>query len=270
MSASTLKHRFISLTALLFLFLLGTSTFSSASTLTNSDAQSEQVRKLVETNVNELLVKFNEEKAFFDTEPERFFNNMDAALSKIVDFRRIAARVMGKYGRTATDAQKDKFVKVFKDSLYSTYTKTLVESGVFKINVTRAEINSRSDEKASVYMDVISDNGTVFPVTYSMHKVSEDQWMMENVIVFGVNIGLAFRDKFELEYRKHKGDINQLIDNWTVDLELEGAVEKAKASGHPQDESSQGDRAQDGRVQDSRAQDSSSSDPDKQGNGVVV
>lgn len=235
-----LKQLFISSSLMLSLFLM------CASSVAKSEDQSEVVRKLVETNVHELLSKFNEEKAYYDSEPDRFFSNMDAALTKIVDFRRIAARVMGKYGRTASDDQKDKFVKVFKDSLYSTYTKTLVESGVFKINVTKAEINSRSDSRASVYMDVISDNGTVFPVTYSMHKTDDNQWMMENVIVFGVNIGLAFRDKFELEYRKHNGDINQLIDNWTVDLELEGAVEKAKADVNSQ---GQNGKAQVGGVQ---------------------
>lgn len=227
-SLSSLKYWIINYSTVISIL------FFSASLHAKSEDQSELVRKRVETNVQELLAKFNEEKVYFDKEPERFLNNMDSALSKLVDFRRIAARVMGKYGRAATDEQKDKFVKVFKDSLYSTYTKTLVESGVFKINVTKAEINSRSDEKASVYMDVISDNGTVFPVTYSMHKTDDDTWMMENVIVFGVNIGLAFRDKFELEYRKYRGDIDMLIKNWTVDLELEGAVEKAKASGGEQ------------------------------------
>ena len=227
-----LQHRFISISIVLSLFLV------CASTWANDEQPSETVRKLVETNVQELLAKFNQEKKYYDSDPDRFFSNMDDALSKIVDFRRIAARVMGKYGRSASDEQKDKFVKVFKDSLYSTYTKTLVESGVFKINVTKAEVNSRSDSRASVYMDVISDNGTVFPVTYSMHKNDQDQWMMENVIVFGVNIGLAFRDKFELEYRRFNGNIDKLIENWTVDLELEGAVEKAKSGGQTQGEQS--------------------------------
>lgn len=200
------------------------------SPLAHSEDQSEVVRKAVEKNVLELLDKYNEEKKYFDTDPARFYNNMDESLSKIVDFRRIAARVMGKYGRAATDQQKDQFVKVFKDSLYSTYTKTLIDSGVFKINVNKAEINSRSEDKASVYMDVVSENGTVFPVVYSMHKTDDQAWMMENVIVFGVNIGLAFRDKFELEYRKNKGSLDQVIKNWTVDLELQGAAEKAKAA----------------------------------------
>ena len=200
----------------------------SMSPYAKSEDQSEFVRKAVDDSVQDLLVKFNEEKAFYDTDPDRFFNNMDGALSKIVDFRRIAARVMGKYGRTASDTQKDEFVKVFKGSLYQTYTKTLIESGVFEINVNKADINTRSDKKASVYMDVVSSNGTLFPVIYSMYKTDEQKWMMENVIVFGVNIGLAFRDKFELEYRKNTGDIDKIIKSWSVDLELKGAADQAK------------------------------------------
>ena len=219
------KYRAIASVILLLLLSMTISTYAK------SEDQSEVVRKIVEKSVQDLLVKFKVEKEFYNSDPDRFFANMDQSLSEIVDFRRIAARVMGKYGRTASDSQKDQFVKVFKDSLYTTYTKTLIDSGVFEINVTKAEINSRSDEKASVYMDVISGNGTIFPVIYSMHKTGKQAWMMENVIVFGVNIGLAFRDKFELEYRKNKGNLDQVIKGWTVDLELEGAVEQAKAGG---------------------------------------
>jgi len=219
------KYRVIASVILLLLLSITISTHAK------SEDQSEVVRKTVEESVQDLLIKFKLEKQYYNTDPDRFFANMDQSLSEIVDFRRIAARVMGKYGRAASDSQKDKFVKVFKDSLYTTYTKTLIDSGVFEIKVNKAEINSRSDEKASVYMDVISGNGTIFPVIYSMHKTNDNKWMMENVIVFGVNIGLAFRDKFELEYRKNKGNLDQVITGWTVDLELEGAVEQAKASG---------------------------------------
>ncbi len=219
------KYRAIASVILLLLLSMTISTYAK------SEDQSEVVRKIVEKSVQDLLVKFKVEKEHYSSDPDRFFANMDQSLSEIVDFRRIAARVMGKYGRTASDSQKDQFVKVFKDSLYTTYTKTLIDSGVFEINVIKAEINSRSDEKASVYMDVISGNGTIFPVIYSMHKTGKQAWMMENVIVFGVNIGLAFRDKFELEYRKNKGNLDQVIKGWTVDLELEGAVEQAKAGG---------------------------------------
>lgn len=183
--------------------------------------ESEEIRLIVEQNVHEVLELFKVEREFYDTDPDRFLSSMDSALNKIVDFRRIAARVMGKYARKASKEQRNRFVEVFKDSLYSTYTKTLIESGVFDIKVVRAKLNSRSNKKAVVDMQVITDNGTVLPVAYSMYLNKSNNWMLENVIVFGVNVGLAFRDKFALQYRKSKGNLNTVIDGWDVDIELD-------------------------------------------------
>lgn len=180
----------------------------------------EQVRLIVEQNVNELVVKFKEEKTYYETDPDRFFGNMDAALSKIVDFRRFAARVMGKYAKRASKDQRNRFVDVFKNSLFQTYTSTLMESGTFQINVMKATLNSRSDKRASVDLEVISKNGNVYPVIYSMYKNKQDQWLLENVIVFGVNIGLAFRDRFETAMRTHKGSVDAVIDSWSVQLDI--------------------------------------------------
>lgn len=197
---------------------------ASGNTLTEG---TEEIRLKVEQNVSEVLELFNQEKQFYDTDPERFYGSMDAALNKIVDFRRIAARVMGKYARGASKAQKNRFVSVFKDSLYNTYTKTLVESGVFNIKVTKAQLNSRSNKKAMVDLQVITENGSVFPVAYSMYENKQGEWLLENVIVFGVNVGLAFRDRFALQYRKNKGNLDLVIDGWKVDLEIkepQGAI----------------------------------------------
>jgi len=183
------------------------------------------IKDVVSQSVADLLERFNQEREYYDTEPERFFKNMDEALSSIVDFRRIAARVMGKYGRKASKDQKQRFVEVFKTSLYTTYTKTLIESGVSEINVTKAKLNSRSDKKATVDLEVISANGSVFPVIYSMHKAKNGKWLLENVIVFGVNVGLAFRDRFEQQVRKNRGDIDAVIGSWTVDLDIKKTKE---------------------------------------------
>lgn len=210
------------LTFLTVVFICGLALVNTA----NASGQAELVREEVEKNVLEVLALFNDEREFYESDPDRFFRNMDAALNKIVDFRRIAARVMGKYGRKASKDQKNRFVEVFKQSLYKTYTKTLIDTGVFNIKVTKAKLNSRSDKKATVDLEVISDNGTVFPVIYSMHKNKQGVWLLENVIVFGVNVGLAFRDRFELQVRKSKGNIDKVIDTWTVDLELKQPEEK--------------------------------------------
>lgn len=181
----------------------------------------EDVRLVVEKNVSEIVSTFESKKPLFETEPDTFFNEMELALSKIVDFRRIAGRVMGKYARGASKDQRDQFVKVFKASLFDTYAKALVESGGFEIKVIKAQINPRSDDRATVDMDVTSASGSAYPVSYSMYRNKEGEWLMENVIVFGVNIGLAFRDKFETEMRSSKGSIDAVIAGWTVDIEID-------------------------------------------------
>ena len=209
---------------LVFSLLLCGSGLTSAQSISKDVSQTEViVKNTVAVSVAELLEKFNQERDFYETEPDRFFKNMDVALSKIVDFRRIAARVMGKYARKASKEQKNNFVDVFKKSLYVTYTKTLIDSGVYKINVTKAKLNNRSNKRATVDLEVVSENGTIFPVIYSMHKTKENKWLLENVIVFGVNVGLAFRDRFEAQVRKNKGDISSVIKTWTVDLDIKKA-----------------------------------------------
>lgn len=207
--------------ALIWIFsvlaLLGCGSVMAEATTPNS---AEVVRQSVAKNVAELITDFNREKHVYQTNPQDFYGKMDASLTRIVDFRRIAARVMGKYSKQASSEQKDRFVDVFKKSLYETYTKTLIESGAFEIRVTKATINDRSDDRASVDLEVVSDNGQIYPVVYSMYRRDDQTWLLENVIVFGVNIGLAFRDRFEDKYREHRGQLDSVINAWSADIEI--------------------------------------------------
>lgn len=192
--------------------------------------ESDSVKQAVEKNVADIIATFEARKATFDSDPDGFYIEMERAISTIIDFRRIAARVMGKYGRVANKEQRDTFVENFKVSLFKTYTKAIIDQGSFEMRVVKAQINPRSDKRASVDMEVISSSGNTYPVTYSMYKTDDGKWLMENVIVFGINIGLAFRDKFESQMRAEKGDIAAVINNWSVDLKID-APAGAQAQG---------------------------------------
>ncbi len=53
---------------------------------------------------------------------------------------------------------------------------------------------------------------------------------MENVIVEGVNIGLAFRDRFAQEMESKRGNVQAVIDDWSKAveaLELEEGADKS-------------------------------------------
>ncbi|MBD3639618.1 MAG: ABC transporter substrate-binding protein [Marinobacter sp.] len=177
--------------------------------------QAEELREYVDVNTQKLVQKLNEERGLYDTDPEAFYQSMDEALTDFVDFRRIAARVMGRYARQTTPEQRDEFVAKFKRSLFDSYAKALVDAEDFEIKVKEATILPRDEDRASVDLEVISSSGNRYPVVYSMYRNGEGQWLMENVIVEGVNIGLAFRDRFSQEMEQNRGQIQAVIDGWT-------------------------------------------------------
>jgi len=186
-------------------------------------ADSEQDLKVYVEGSTELLVtKLEQERDAYYSDHEHFYTVMDDALDKVVDFRRIAARVMGRYRREASDTQKDAFVEVFKKSLFNAYGKTLVESGDFSIQVLGVDVSLRDERRATVDLEVNTSSGNKYPVVYAMYKNTDDQkWYLENVIVNGVNIGLAFRDRFEQQYAQFNGDLNLVVANWSSQLEDE-------------------------------------------------
>jgi len=179
----------------------------------------EDLRQYVERNTQQLVNKLNAEKGLYEEDPEGFYESMDEELSDFVDFRRIAARVMGRYARQTTPEQRDDFVEKFKRSMFDSYAQALASTEEFEIRVKEAIINPQNDGRASVQMEVISASGTRYPVTYSMYKTDEGRWMMENVIVEGVNIGLAFRDRFSQEMEQRRGKVQAVIDNWGSAIE---------------------------------------------------
>ncbi|HKK55914.1 ABC transporter substrate-binding protein [Marinobacter sp.] len=187
---------------------------------------SEDLRQYVDRNTQQLVEQLNAERGLYEEDPEAFYANMEEELSNFVDFRRIAARVMGRYARQASPEQRDEFVAKFKRSLFDSYAQALVSADDFEIRVKEAIINPNDDSRASVRMEVISASGNRYPVTYSMYQTSEGRWMMENIIVEGVNIGLAFRDRFSQEMEQRRGNVQAVIDNWggaveSVNLEQE-------------------------------------------------
>lgn len=191
---------------------------------------SEDLRQYVDESTQELVTKLNQERGLYSSDPEAFYRSMDETLQGFVDFRRIAARVMGRYARQTTPEQRDAFVEKFKRSLFDSYAQALVETEDFTIEVKEALVNPENDTRASVQMEVISAAGNRYPVSYSMYrKDGSDNWRMENVIVEGINIGLAFRDRFAQEMESNGGNIQAVIDGWS------GAVEglESEAEGEP-------------------------------------
>lgn len=174
----------------------------------------DELKSYVDDSTQMLVDKLNAEKSLYSEDPEAFYKLMEETLDQFVDFRRIAARVMGRYARQTTPEQRDEFVERFKRSLFDAYAQALVNADDFQMTVQDAEILPNNSDRASVQMQLTSASGNRIPITYSMFKNNENRWMMENLIVEGVNIGLAFRDRFAQEMEQNRGQIQLVIDGW--------------------------------------------------------
>ena len=55
-------------------------------------------------------------------------------------------------------------------------------------------------------------------------------WLVENVIVNGLNLGSTFRTQFEQSAQQYGGDLDQVIANWSSEIEVETAEAPAEAA----------------------------------------
>jgi phospholipid transport system substrate-binding protein len=151
-------------------------------------------------------------------EKSKIYVLIEDSLKDTFAFRRIAGRVMGRYARGTTPEERDIFVENFKQQLFDSYIDGLISSGEVDIEITDVRLLPQNESRGIVDMQIKNSSGEVFVVNYSIFRNNE-VWMVENIIVEGVNLGLAFRDSFYQEMEKNRNDLSKTIKNWNVKLE---------------------------------------------------
>lgn len=190
-----------------------------------SAADAAQAHHLVEEKINQLLSSIEQTKGQAAFSDQQKIELVDAQLGEVVDFKRIARRVMAKHFRKATDAQKQRFLAVFKDSLLNTYAKGLWEFNDYKVNVLPLKNSKQTERNTQVVFEVVTSSGQIFPVTQSLFfNKKTNSWMVQNVIINGINMGLLFRDQFSRLVAQNNGDIDGAINAWTSDVSEQDAT----------------------------------------------
>jgi len=203
--------------AFIISWVLLLASFLSSSTAIAEVQTNQELKQYVSVSMNQLVVKLKENKDEYKKDKDLFYRDLNAELSKIIDFKRIALKVMGKYGRKASKAQRVQFIQIFKQSLYQTYAQVLLENNEVEISVINATLNPRNIKKAKVNIAIKSAGGSSYDVSYSLHKGKDQTYRVENIVVMGINLGLAYKDRFQQQVKANKGNIKTVIDNWTFD-----------------------------------------------------
>ncbi|MBB3143394.1 MlaC/ttg2D family ABC transporter substrate-binding protein [Halomonas organivorans] len=183
-------------------------------------AQAQSPEQMIRDSVNELMGRIEGRDTYFREHPDELEAIVDDSLEDVADFRYIGASVMGRYFRNASPAQRSRFVDTFRQTLIDTYAKGLVTFDYREVRVLDNQEASRYEDQASVAMEVVANDGTVYPVSYTL-RLDDGQWRVVNVIVNGINLGLTFRNQFDQAMRDQNRDYDAVIDGWAPELAVE-------------------------------------------------
>ena len=164
------------------------------------------------------IIRNNQE--LYAKDPELFKDKINEVFEPMVDFRRVGASVMGKkYYLASSSSQRLQFIQSFKASLLDTYSSTLAQWGDQKIITIFPEV-SEFKRTEDVQQNLVTSSN-IYPITYKVRKDENGNWLIINIIVNGVNLGLTFRNQFQALAKEHNENIDEIIKHWTSDANLE-------------------------------------------------
>ena len=192
---------------------------------TQANAQVDEPQDIVRTSIDKVMLSIETNRDTFEQDPTILTNEMVVILSPVVAFDSIATAVMGKYKNEATDEQKERFAKTFRETMVKLYAKALIAFESKSIEVLEPSLADVSPKKAKITSHVTAEDGTVYKVIYSMRKNKEGQWQARNMIVDGINLGLTYLNQFDSAMNRYEHDIDKVINSWQSDLDNEGLEE---------------------------------------------
>ncbi len=173
-------------------------------------------QQLIEKISQDLLREIDANRAALHADPAKLRALVDRVVLPSFDAEYSARMVLGKYSRTATEQQRQRFVNAFIQSMMRKYGNALLEFTADRLVILPFKGDQEAD-RATVRTEVKRDNGTPVPVNYSLHATPKG-WKAWDVTIEGISYVKNFRTDFGSEIEA-KG-LDAVIER----LEAEGRV----------------------------------------------
>lgn len=142
-----------------------------------------------------LIAKLNSDKAQIDTDPQHIVSLVDTIIMPVTDFELIAKHVLGQHWRTATDAQRERFLKEFKLLLIVTYMAAFRSYKDQTVDFTGQRTDPEDPTRVEVRTLIKEPGAAPIPVNYRL--IQEDgNWKVYDFNVDGVGLTSSFRSQF--------------------------------------------------------------------------
>ena len=187
---------------------------------------------IIESTTSQIMAIVGEAPEYFDTDPDRFYNEIGAVLDETIDWRGFAKGVMGDYasnaryrslddsGRKALREQLESFTDIMKSGLIRTYAKGLLAFSGSKFEIVDDEAIDPEARSASITQLVYGSGDRTYTVRYQMGRSRDGSWRLRNLIVAEINLGQIYQNQFAAAAKSADGDVAKVVAEWDISANL--------------------------------------------------
>jgi phospholipid transport system substrate-binding protein len=153
--------------------------------------------QLVQTAASAMLKDLDAHRSDYRANPGKVHELVDQVLLPHFDTEYSARLVLGKHWTTASETQRQRFIKAFYKSLLNNYGDALVDFTADKLKVFPYTGDANAPF-ATVRTQVRKSDGSQVAVNYSLRR-GDQGWKAWDVIIEGISYVKSFRDDFSSE-----------------------------------------------------------------------
>lgn len=180
------------ISALMFISLLFLANPASAKTPDVDVAEKRVIQ--VTSNIVNLLEK---NKVQYRTNKNALNAMVRREVLPFIDFNAMSKLTLGKHWRTASPAQRTRFINAFREMLVRSYANAMIDYSGSKISAGNSAAN-RKPGYVLVRTSVKPKGRSAISANYSLRKVGND-WKAYNVEIAGISLITNFRTNFTRE-----------------------------------------------------------------------
>jgi len=175
----------------------------------------------VEAAVARIMETVRAERAALEADPTRVRRLLDESISPYIDFEGMSQLVLGRYWRSASAEQRQRFIDAFRNFLVRFYA-SAVEEFIIRQGLPE-ELSivllpsppSEDNRSARVKTAIQQQGGQPIAVDYTLYRRG-DTWRVVDIQVGGISLVVSYRQSFAGEIRN---------------LGLDGLIEQLAAAG---------------------------------------
>ncbi|WP_428609354.1 MlaC/ttg2D family ABC transporter substrate-binding protein [Sedimenticola sp.] len=158
--------------------------------------------EVVRQTSDQMLAELMTRKQELQASPGKIYDLVEHIVLPRFDFQRMSQLVLGKYWRRAKEAEKEAFVKAFRQLLVRTYATALLNySGEEIVYLPSREDGGGSE--ATVNTAVQATGALPIPIDYRLY-LNGEEWKVFDVSIDGISLVSNYRTSFASQIRRYK------------------------------------------------------------------